>query len=207
MALQRPIGISGGLNQYVFCGDNPVNARDPFGLTIQLVGTREEQQPVLRHLNMFVHAGGVGLGIDDNGFISREPPENPHNDECIEQDVDRLIASKNLYRIHAYSKADFGHFDPVGKIPGLTAQYWGTGKGGDIFYEPTGGQPYNLNRSTMTGAQILAHELLGRALNDLDEIEAGAPRSRQRTEDNNRAVQSADRAWVRMHFVPRGVYN
>ncbi|MCF7855310.1 MAG: hypothetical protein K9N51_10975, partial [Candidatus Pacebacteria bacterium] len=27
-----PIGISGGLNQYVFCGNNPVNCRDPFGL-------------------------------------------------------------------------------------------------------------------------------------------------------------------------------
>ena len=26
------IGISGGLNQYVFCGDNPVNRVDPFGL-------------------------------------------------------------------------------------------------------------------------------------------------------------------------------
>ncbi|MBM4164970.1 MAG: RHS repeat-associated core domain-containing protein [Lentisphaerae bacterium] len=27
-----PIGIDGGLNQYVFCGNNPVNFRDPFGL-------------------------------------------------------------------------------------------------------------------------------------------------------------------------------
>ncbi|MDD5676587.1 MAG: DUF6531 domain-containing protein [Kiritimatiellae bacterium] len=27
-----PIGISGGLNQYVFCSDNPVNFRDPWGL-------------------------------------------------------------------------------------------------------------------------------------------------------------------------------
>ena len=26
-----PIGISGGLNQYVFCGNNPVNFRDPLG--------------------------------------------------------------------------------------------------------------------------------------------------------------------------------
>jgi uncharacterized protein RhaS with RHS repeats len=27
-----PIGISGGLNQYVFCGNNPVNFIDPYGL-------------------------------------------------------------------------------------------------------------------------------------------------------------------------------
>jgi len=27
-----PIGISGGLNQYVFCGGNPVNWTDPYGL-------------------------------------------------------------------------------------------------------------------------------------------------------------------------------
>lgn len=27
-----PIGISGGLNQYVFCADNPVNMVDPYGL-------------------------------------------------------------------------------------------------------------------------------------------------------------------------------
>ena len=26
------IGISGGLNQYVFCANNPVNRRDPLGL-------------------------------------------------------------------------------------------------------------------------------------------------------------------------------
>ena len=27
-----PIGISGGLNQYVFCANNPLNVRDPLGL-------------------------------------------------------------------------------------------------------------------------------------------------------------------------------
>ena len=27
-----PIGIAGGLNQYAFCGNNPVNFRDPLGL-------------------------------------------------------------------------------------------------------------------------------------------------------------------------------
>ena len=35
-----PIGISGGLNQYVFCDNNPVNRRDPFGCgKLILVGT------------------------------------------------------------------------------------------------------------------------------------------------------------------------
>lgn len=33
-----PIGISGGLNQYVFCGNNPVNVTDPDGLAPQLIG-------------------------------------------------------------------------------------------------------------------------------------------------------------------------
>lgn len=33
-----PIGISGGLNQYVFCGNSPVNARDPLGLVVSHMG-------------------------------------------------------------------------------------------------------------------------------------------------------------------------
>jgi uncharacterized protein RhaS with RHS repeats len=31
-----PIGISGGLNQYVFCSNNPVNFRDTFGLCTEI---------------------------------------------------------------------------------------------------------------------------------------------------------------------------
>jgi len=37
-----PIGISGGLNQYVFCGNNPVNCVDPFGL---IPPVRQEDMP------------------------------------------------------------------------------------------------------------------------------------------------------------------
>lgn len=37
-----PIGISGGLNQYVFCGNNPVNYVDPFGL-IDWEGSQAEK--------------------------------------------------------------------------------------------------------------------------------------------------------------------
>ena len=42
-----PIGISGGLNQYVFCGDNPVNGRDPDGLAVvQISGTGRNGEPL-----------------------------------------------------------------------------------------------------------------------------------------------------------------
>jgi len=36
-----PIGISGGLNQYVFCGNNPVNYRDPMGLADRAITQQE----------------------------------------------------------------------------------------------------------------------------------------------------------------------
>jgi RHS repeat-associated protein len=37
-----PIGISGGLNQYVFCANNPLNYIDPFGLsgTLTIISSR-----------------------------------------------------------------------------------------------------------------------------------------------------------------------
>ena len=40
------IGISGGLNQYVFCGNNPVNFVDPYGLC-----TPEDKFSILKPKN------------------------------------------------------------------------------------------------------------------------------------------------------------
>ncbi len=47
---KNPIGLSGGLNQYAFCANNPVNYRDPFGL-------------------WGVQFGGVNLGVGDPWLI------------------------------------------------------------------------------------------------------------------------------------------
>ena len=46
-----PIGISGGLNQYVFCGDNPVNFRDPFGLCTDKRSGQDYLNNYLTNLN------------------------------------------------------------------------------------------------------------------------------------------------------------
>ena len=42
-----PIGISGGLNQYVFCANNPVMFDDPFGLSAKGGGEPVEKDPSL----------------------------------------------------------------------------------------------------------------------------------------------------------------
>ena len=59
-----PIGISGGLNQYVFCSDNPVNFRDPFGLdwSFSIIGG-----------SLVIGVGGtidVGITRNSNGELS-----------------------------------------------------------------------------------------------------------------------------------------
>ena len=54
-----PIGISGGLNQYVFCGNNPVNFVDPDGLEIRVL-TPTEQQMVSNVINGMRSYEGIG---------------------------------------------------------------------------------------------------------------------------------------------------
>lgn len=55
-----PIGISGGVNQYVFCNNNPVNSRDPLGL---------DDSYSLFGLSLVIGRGGtVDLGITRNNM-------------------------------------------------------------------------------------------------------------------------------------------
>jgi len=51
-----PIGISGGLNQYIFCGNNPVNFRDPIGLVAWADAGRA-------FLGIIGNSAGIALGI------------------------------------------------------------------------------------------------------------------------------------------------
>jgi uncharacterized protein RhaS with RHS repeats len=76
-----PIGIRGGLNQYVSFGNNPVNFVDPFGLDedswmpalpdgpVVVTGNEPLSQEVLDSILILEGLQGmVGLGLADNPF-------------------------------------------------------------------------------------------------------------------------------------------
>src|SRR5512136_2241589 len=50
-----PIGISGGLNQYVFCANNPVNRGDPFGLRTYKVTVYENRGLQIGHPSIDIY--------------------------------------------------------------------------------------------------------------------------------------------------------
>jgi RHS repeat-associated protein len=80
-----PIGISGGLNQYVFCANNPVNRRDPFGRnanTISMSGSWGTADYQINYygpggiqavqgvgLAGYAQAAGVSLGASALGIV------------------------------------------------------------------------------------------------------------------------------------------
>ena len=73
-----PIGISGGLNQYVFCGNNPVNFVDPFGL---------------RWVDVYVWNGG--------GFSAGHIMITEHNSEKVrlsQWPTKRWLSTRNTQR-------------------------------------------------------------------------------------------------------------
>ena len=169
---------------------------DPWGLRIQLIGTPTEQQYTLAQLGKFTRGS---LSLDGNGMLSRDPCGG---DEGIESNIDNLINSPNLYRIHPTVDVDTG-FGRSHTVP------FATGDGADIYFDPNTSAYYPsgfLRTSPITPAAELAHELLGRAT----QIEAGIPHgqlgSTTRRLSNERAVEQANPAYIRMGMRPRTSY-
>ena len=66
-----PIGISGGLNMYEFCGSNPVNMRDPFGLATYLYLLSEDNKGLPLDKSAEYLSSQVSLKPDDKVVIER----------------------------------------------------------------------------------------------------------------------------------------
>ncbi len=162
------------------------------------MGTPAQQQYTLGQLGKFTRGS---LSLDENGILSRN---SCSGDEGIESNVDALINSPKLYRIHPTVDVDTG-FGRSHTVP------FPTGGGADIYFDPNVDTRYAtglFSSEPATPASELAHEVLGRAT----QIEIGIRHGRRtgtpiRRRSNARAVRQANPAYIRMGMDPRTRYN
>lgn len=70
-----PIGISGGLNQYVFCGNSPVNATDPSGLdVIFLLDSNNKSAVGNGHAGILIGNDATGWNYMSYGPYKQDAP-------------------------------------------------------------------------------------------------------------------------------------
>ena len=68
-----PVGINGGLNQYVFCGSDPVNNRDPSGFCSQVGKTPTALDRIRQHYRDAQRADGLWRKFFGRQDVKHEP--------------------------------------------------------------------------------------------------------------------------------------
>ncbi len=84
-----PVGIAGGLNLYAFCGNNPVNFVDPFGLCSPATWGKPGNEPYVMGLR---DRGGL---LGDQGWLLNAIEHLPLMHE-ISQRHDRMVDALNI---------------------------------------------------------------------------------------------------------------
>lgn len=104
-----PIGISGGLNQYVFCANNPVNFRDPFGLCEDGEAFGDRYNELLMrnpYWPFYVIPSFLGRGRIDIGENNRLKPYTYMGGPLPPNVVGNRVAGENLV-------STYGAFAPL----------------------------------------------------------------------------------------------
>ena len=165
-----PIGISGGLNQYVFCGDNPVNFVDPDGLYDETVhfymtqlwavqaGINPTSAKAIANLNNF-----MDVGATDPVWGDRKPHFQNYGDinrrwdiyreaECAAKKHDIVTFGSKLHEFQdTYAHAGYG--PKLGHAPNpdsIFSFFFGGSLGPDV-YDPSSSR----DRAMMMNTQSL----------------------------------------------------
>lgn len=145
---EDPLGLSGGIDQYQFAGNNPVSLTDPFGLKVCFPGTRQEREDAVRTTEK---ATNTAITLDSNNCVQSFTARPGKGFEDIQERFRKLVEKDETYDVIVRYTGEGSYFDPDTKtayidIGNVATVYRSCPHNGLEFFEP--------------GA-IVTHELLG----------------------------------------------
>jgi RHS repeat-associated protein len=170
-----PIGLEGGTNLFAYAGNNSINAIDPLGLILKLVGTSKE---ITSLRNWLTEVVGTNIQVDRENNVLCDF-KSPQKFKEFENWLKEIIASDKLVTLQIGPTVFGGDFkdgivtiDPVFLMPSQKELWYSTGTG-YAYYTPK---------------EIVAHELIGHASDWIH----GGPANTRGLESTSKYERSAE---------------
>ena len=163
---KAPIGIAGGLNQYVFCGNNPVNFVDPSGLCGDALGEYamsspsnpwQNFNPLNSHFLLYKMVGALAYGFREFGVGLTHTFRQAKDYARLREDKVALYSIYAVEPVAYFSKgaAETSLLTPLAGVPGMAEVLsmqatYGVGK-----------SAYNVGSSLMAGQVPASEDVYG----------------------------------------------
>lgn len=174
-----------GANWYSFCNNNPIICTDPDGLGIRFVGPHNST------LKQYLErATGTTLQLDKEGNVTGYTVTDERFFK-LQKYLKTIIDSKTVIKI-ADEKPIFsplGNYDNINKKVQIDVDGIQKGKI-SFYYSAPWYQFWTLwtGRHVYTGEEVMCHELLGHALDDINGLISVTPTTEEKKESQQRAI-------------------